>query len=516
MTMEKIGKTLKHVTSKHKAFWQGLALFLLFFGTLALVQFGSPGLVGNDGYYHIKLADLIRTEGFKPPFDYLPLTVLNAEEFVDHHYLFHLLMVPFTFGDLRLGAKWVSVLIPALAFTAVWWLLKKRSVPYPALWAVGLLAVSEAFLYRMSMPRAQSLSLLLLVIALLAMLEGRRWLLLGLGFLYVWSYNAFPLLLIVAGAVTAARWLVEKKLRWEPLLFSAAGIALGLVVNPYFPENLAFIYRHLMPKLLDATALSVGNEWFPYTTAGLLENSGLALLAFMSAVLALGLNPRKLNLEIAASLFLAVIFSAMLFQSRRFVEYAPAFMLIFAAFAWSPILRAWREASTRQPSVDPVAQQPWQKIKGIIIPAVIALMLAGSLWMTLSAARKNIQSSNRPYQRYQAASGWLIENTPPGSRVFQTDWDDFPQLFFYNTHNTYTLGLDPTYMQLVDEDLYERWIAITDGDVENPSKTIAAQFGASYILTDLNHKDFIRQAERDPALTLVYEDKYAQIYTIGE
>jgi hypothetical protein len=98
--------------------------------------------------------------------------------------------------------------------------------------------------------------------------------------------------------------------------------------------------------------------------------------------------------------------------------------------------------------------------------------------------------------------------------VFQTDWDDFPQLFFYNTHNTYTIGLDPTYMQLYDENLYDRWKAITEGEVEAPGTAIAEQFGSQFVLTDLKHKNFIRQAQQDPRLSLVYEDEYARIYRV--
>jgi hypothetical protein len=66
----------------------------------------------------------------------------------------------------------------------------------------------------------------------------------------------------------------------------------------------------------------------------------------------------------------------------------------------------------------------------------------------------------------------LAAKTPEGSRVFQTDWDDFPRLFYYITHNTYLIGLDPTFMALYDADLYERWVGITWGDVERSSAAI--------------------------------------------
>jgi hypothetical protein len=140
-----------------------LAGFVLFLG---LVQFSTPNLPDNDGYYHIKLAEIMRTEGLKPAFPWLPLTILNAREFYDHHFLFHVALIPFTFDDLRLGAKFAAVIFAALAFLMIWRLLDRQRVPFAFLWALGLLAVSEAFIYCMSITRAQSLSLFLLVLGL--------------------------------------------------------------------------------------------------------------------------------------------------------------------------------------------------------------------------------------------------------------------------------------------------------------------------------------------------------------
>ena len=131
-----------------------------------VVQFSGPNLAGNDGYYYVKMADLMRVEGLKPYFPWLPLTILNPGEFSDHHFLFHVLMIPFTLGDLILGAKWASVIFASFVFLCTWWLLRNQHIPYAGLWTLGLLAISEAFLYRMSMPRAQSLSLAILVLGL--------------------------------------------------------------------------------------------------------------------------------------------------------------------------------------------------------------------------------------------------------------------------------------------------------------------------------------------------------------
>jgi hypothetical protein len=109
-----------------------------------------------------------------------------------------------------------------------------------------------------------------------------------------------------------------------------------------------------------------------------------------------------------------------------------------------------------------------------------------------------------------------MQHTPAGERVFQTDWDDFPRLFFYNTHNTYLAGLDPTYLQLYDSELYDQWVSITRGEVENPSQLILQSFSARYVFTDLDHQDFLRQAANDNRMKEVYRDGQAVIFQVLE
>ncbi|HSL31512.1 MAG TPA: hypothetical protein VK900_20080 [Anaerolineales bacterium] len=487
-----------------------LALFLLFFLGMALIQFVTPDMPDNDGFYHIKLAWLMRTEGLKPEFPYLPLSILNANEFYDHHFLFHVALIPFTFGDLRIGAKWAAVVFASLACLAVWYLLHRQRVPYAWLWSLGLLGISDAFLFRMSITRAQSLSLGMLALGYLWLLEGKYKHLAVLGFLYVWMYDAFPLLLALAVLHFLAVVLTEHRLEFRPLLYTSAGILLGMIVNPYFPDNLIFSYHHMLPKLADATSVRVGNEWYPYDTKQLLDNSLPALIAFASGVLALGLTGRKMDARTALGLFVSLLFGLMLFQARRFVEYFPPFALIFAAFAWAPLLGSKPDpAQTTSTPQPPLVSLPQSYLPVMVLSLAVLLGMVRSV----SPARAAVDGS-KPYGLYSNASLWLEQNTPPGSRLFQTDWDDFPRLFYYNTHNTYLIGLDPTYLQLYDADLYELWLDITRGDVKNPSQVIASTFGSQYIHTDLHHKDFLRVGAEDPGLREVYRDDQAVIFEV--
>ena len=490
-----------------------LGIFLIFFAGLALIQFSTPDLPDNDGFYHIKLAAIMRTDGLRPAFPWLPLTILNAREYYDHHFLFHVALIPFTFGDLRLGAKWAAVTFASLAFFTVWWLLRSQQLPYAFLWSLGLLAVSEAFLYRMSITRAQSLSLAVLVLGLHWCLTKKYLLLIPLAFLYVWMYDAFPLLIVVVILYASAVGMLERRLELGPVFYVGVGILLGLVINPYFPHDIVFIYRHLLPKLSETTAVSVGSEWFPYSTSQLLNNSLLGLVAFASGVVALGLQEKRMDTRTAAGLFLALFFGLLLFKARRFVEYFPAFALIFAAFAWTPLIEAFRsqeKTADRVPPFDGLLEGPR---RSWLVVGILGLFLLPGTWNTVRAAQASMRTS-RPYQRYAGASAWLDANTPAGSHVFQTDWDDFPRLFFYNTHNIYLVGLDPTYMQLYSADLYDRWVAITDGKVSQPSTEIKGWFASSYVFTDLSHKAFIARADEDRGLEKVYEDGEAVIYQI--
>jgi hypothetical protein len=440
----------------------------------------------------------------------LQLSILNEREFYDHHFLFHVALIPFTFGDLRIGAKWAAVTFASLAFLGVWYLFHRQRVPFAWLWALALLGISDAFLYRMSITRAQSLSLGMLALAYAWLLEGKYKHLAILAFIYVWMYDAFPLMFALAVLHFFAVTLTERRLEFRALLYISAGIILGMIINPYFPDNLIFSYHHMLPKLADARSVNVGNEWYPYETKQLLENSLPALIAFASGSLALGLSGRKMDTRTALGLFLSLLFGLMLFQARRFVEYFPPFALIFATFAWTPLFPP--EPATVQ-LASPTRLQLSSFLR-INLPAILlsaAVML--SIVRSISQAREAIDNS-KPYGLYANASAWLERNTPAGSRVFQTDWDDFPRLFFYNTHNTYLVGLDPTYLQLYDADLYDQWVGITRGDVENPSHTIATTFDSRYIHTDLNHEDFLQIAAEDPSLKEVYRDDQAVIFEV--
>jgi hypothetical protein len=121
--------------------------------------------------------------------------------------------------------------------------------------------------------------------------------------------------------------------------------------------------------------------------------------------------------------------------------------------------------------------------------------------LNIREMRKSIEGDAAP-DHYEAAMAWIEKNVPPGEMVFNTDWDDFPKMFFYDTKHTYASGLDPTY--LLDRDiqlkrepkLLNLYKKITLGNEKDPGPIIRDRFGARYVFSDNEeiHENFFANA----------------------
>ena len=107
-------------------------------------------------------------------------------------------------------------------------------------------------------------------------------------------------------------------------------------------------------------------------------------------------------------------------------------------------------------------------------------------------------------------------NVPPGERVFNTDWDDFPRLFYYDPTHAYISGLDPTYLYDRDKGLSQLYDNITLGKEEDPGPLIRDRFGARYVFSDNAHDDFFFNARESGWFDIVYEDRECTILHIRD
>ena len=480
--------------------FEAVALYAVCFVMLSALIFTTPGFLGNDDYYHARLGGEIAEQGrLAIDFPWLPRTILSADRFVDHHLLYHIYLAPWVqFGGMA-GTKWAQVAIAAGVFLAMWWLLRQVGVRWAALWSLGLFALSSPFLYRLLMIRTQGASLLLLLLALIVMFQcTHRWLI-PLSFAYTWLYDGFILIPAFALLYAVGTWIADRRLDWQPVLYASLGVMLGLAINPYFPRNVLFIIEHLGAKVAFEGGVQVGSEWYPYTTGVLLANSGGALLVLLIGFLRPSFDGQRRDRIENTLLWAALVTLFMLLRSRRFIEYYPPFALLFCAVSWG-----------RKP-ISMFQTLPKRLGKLILVAVLIPFVVL--IGVTITKTQQTIETVDDP-RWFVGAANWLAAHTPEGTPVFQTDWDDFTRLFYYNSSNTYLVGLDPTYLERADLELWTQWVAITRGEVEQPSNVIRSQFGAAYVVSDRSHEAFADRAADDPNMKLVYWDRNSMVWQI--
>ncbi len=547
-----------------------------------------------DGYYHIRWSRLlwenIKSGHFWPPkFTWLPLTTLNPNAYVDHHLLFHILNIPFTwFGDLTTGAKASATVFATLAVLSCFWLVVRYRVPHALLWLLALLASSAPFLYRLSMAKAPPISIIFMVAGIYLLFEEKYKWLLPLGFLYVWTYSLFPTLIAAALFWTLALAWSEERFEWRPLVFATGGVILGFIVNPYFPKNFLLFFEHFLTKT-GSFPVAVGNEWYPYDTWDLAVNSFIALAAMLAGYVAFDWTDRKRAARPAFFLLFATMLLAASFRSRRFVEYWPPFAVLFAAFSLQPILSGVSELARlpddvlgelsayfdrnsveeTQGRTDWVSEAEvalvgaalamlmyfiiytvmktpveggakiwllltvktaaagvafvggvlgyliWRKERGLLVAVPLAL----TLLLCFNVATMSESIAGDPSREfYQNGAEWMRQNIPAGERIFNTDWDDFPRLFFFDPSHSYTSGLDPTYLHTQDPELSQLYEDITLGKQEDPGPLIRERFGAGYVFSDNQkvHDEFFDKALGSGWFETVYKDEDCTVLKIRE
>ena len=480
-----------------------------------------------DGYYHIKWArllwDNLRGGHFPPAFPWLPLTTLNAHDYVDHHLLYHLILIPFTwFRDLQTGAKVAAILFASLAVFSCYWLVVRYEIRYRLIWVLALLGCSAPFLYRMNMTKAPPFAIIFLCIGTYLLFERKHWQLLPLAFVFALTYDMFVLLILAAVIWTIVIGWTEERLEWRPLVWVGVGSALGLIVNPYFPHNLYLFYEHARVKITPTDfTTKVGQEWYPYDTREFMVNCYVALVAMLIGYLAFDGSDRKRAQRPMYFLILSTLLLLMTARWKRFAEYFPPFAILFVAFTLENFWRG-RAVFTHLPEdvmedLQPFLDRPetaatakeikseetWKLFKVGFVAVALLLALGANVYRTAIDIR---ESDPRDY--YAKGAAWMRANVPPGERIFNTDWDDFPRLFYYDPTHVYTSGLDPTYLMDKNADLSRLYDRITTGEEEDPGPLIRDRFGTRWIFSDntKDHDSFYDNALRSGWFDRVYED----------
>lgn len=522
--------------------WFWLAPLLLAIATVALFLFyeATQYFPDPDSFYHARISEQMAHTGLIQNFTWLPHTTL-ADSFADQHFGYHLFLIPFvTAFDPLIGIK-IATVILALAFILVfYYFLKSFGVRWPMLFSFALLLVNP-FTFRLGLAKATSPALIIFFLSVWALMHLRWKWLLFFAFLYTFIHGGFPLLGIAllfffsvsllvnttrnidhrqrigklfAGIGRHLRFRKRQNLHLKLILAVLVGFTFGVVLNPYFPENLRFLWDQFVEiGILNAQKeIGVGGEWYPYAVGELLPNTIVLSVALVVALPTFFLTLKRQSKQSWTLLLLAVFLFLFTLKSRRYIEYYVPIGMAYAAFAITdaigrdhlakhlPFLPSWQRGGA------------WARALLIAVVTVIGILFPTILVRDIVTERQDFTEGFRLSTFERSMQALKIISTP-GDIVLHSDWDEFPILFYYNQQNRYIAGLDPTFFYLKNPEKHRAWVDITTGKFEgDPTEVIQNDLQASWVFLTKDHVGMDAIIRNRTTFPLVYEDDEAKIY----
>jgi hypothetical protein len=475
----------------------GAGFFLLLRATPDL-----PG--GTDGYRHVTQAWRLIHEPKAMFADPWHLAYLWHKP-VDPWFGYHLLLAPFVYLFEPITAiKLLTSVIFGLIAYAMFLLLRHVGASHRTFWVLLAMTGSSMTLGRATTVRPFLLSVLLTLLAALFTVTDKPIKLALVSLIHALSYSIFFLVGIAPGL-----WFLLRRDRRSTVnaLCCGAGLALGLLINPYFPENVRFdVVQASVVNIARAAHVKIAGELAPADSWWCIVACLPAALPWIGAVI-LRLSRRRGIVTSPVTNLLLVISSITLLETLHIVRTADFFIpfaVLFAAATLTPYLKASRADVA-------------------VVGLLLALPCAANVYLT------HAYVVDAPVlERFRGASAYLKANAPD-ALVLNTGWaPDYFFLFFYNSRSRYVIGIEPTFLYLSDHRKYWLWRHMNNDEAvfcdrencagaEHIDIASAArnELGAQYIVTDHENSPVLDGILRKNAeVTEVYRDNALSVYRV--
>jgi len=435
-----------------------ILVFFVFLVILVVMQFTVQQIIGFDGYLHVKSAEIIKQEGFVKEFPWVANTILS-DDYADIHVLFRIFLIPFTFFGLEFGAKIAAVLFGAICFTVFYWFLLQNKIRFSFFWSLLYLFTAESLMYRFLLTRQMPLAIALLVLTIY-FLQKRKYFFLSLtSFAFVLFYSGFIFQFFIIFLYLILGLVFLRKFDYKILLYSLAGLVLGLLVHPNFPNNVFMLYTQIFKVNLISNLYNA--EWRAWPFFEFVKNNVLVLFYFIITFFVLIKN-KKITKNKLFYLILALFFLGFTLKSRRMQEYLVVFSILMLVFVLKDFVR----------ELDRNKIYRFVKVGAVVF--IIFLMV-----FNFYLLRKDVVNNNFLYN-YDGCAEWMKGNVGERDLVFINAYA-FPYLFFKNSDLRYTHGMDLTYSYLYDAEKFERYMDILKGSSEGEKDWIVEDYEPDYL-----------------------------------
>jgi hypothetical protein len=244
------------------------------------------------------------------------------------------------------------------------------------------------------------------------------------------------------------------------LIAAAGGVLAGIIIHPnglnYLYVMFITIGRILFLKFAGVD-LNIGGELQTRDFFDFLYNNFLVLLVYVLAA-ALFLSFKKSDRGSLVGIFL-FLYSSLWFLLTLLVPRGVE--------GWSPAVFLFAAAIFSRPSLGAEFKQLKNWLAGKVNLKIAAFFLISALALLVFRNLSNVffdleqNKTGQLGQSYQEVNNWLKANTAKDSVVFYDNWGMWPMMFFYNDHNHYITGIDPTFFYEYDQRAYWLWRQIS-------------------------------------------------------
>jgi hypothetical protein len=396
--------------------------------------------------------------------------------FPDKEFLFHALTGSASAIGGDAAVLW---LVPALGLLLALALFLELSRRLPvtqasALVVVGMLGTC-AFMFRMALLRPHLLAALLFVLLVLAVLRERPRTAALAAAAFALAYHAFYLVLIVAFAA----WLLRRQpgMHKHAWAWCLAGLAVGLVVNPYFPSNLgmAFLHLRLAVGLESLPAVEQSPEIIRPTLGLLVQAYGFVYVTLLFVLGALWRREIPDASRRTGVLLLLLVTGALALlstRSLRAMEYAVPSSILLAGVAAQAF--ACRSA-----------------IPGLLLGLVLSQGLLDWRFYSIS-----LTPDRSGYPEYAA----LLRQVPPGPglKVFNCEWETGAFILHARPELKFVDLLEPSFLWHASPERYQARRGLIEGAFDDPRTMLRSAFHADYVLCGQRGAPLIKQMQDRP------------------
>ncbi len=439
------------------------AFVFIFFSFVYVQSIGEPRI--DDHYFHLKYAYLLRTEGLEAVnnFDWIYFSGLAHGGGRYPVTLFNIMLIPFTFlSDMVTALKFVDVFVLTTSISIIYYSMKKMKVKYAFM--VSLLLLSfEYMTLRFLLGRAFILVVSLVFLEVYFAVARKYKSLAVVSALHVGLHQAtFFMPLLIVSVVEFSRYIAESKFYIKSLFYSGGAIIVAMMMYPGFPQSLFGMLSNVIAVQTQggATGESIaGNElkkidWIEkFISMKMLSFMIISNILVVTGIVAMHKKTKtefakfdKEQLICAISFF--ILSAGFLFgsiaMSTRFFDFLIPITVVLSALLMTMLFETKKIVIS-----DYVLNS--MKYATVIFFGIV-------LVNTVFIVRKNINFTDSTY--IKEAAEWINERSDEDEIVFLYNWSDFSWMFFYNSDNVYTMGMEPLNLKDYDEGLYWKYYNI--------------------------------------------------------